>query len=400
MKLHNYRYLTIEYKLRKAVESDKSKVLAFCSNTFRWGDYIHEVWDTWYSNPNGLLLVAEIISDDIYPGDTKFVEVADPFKLKNLTSVARRVVGLSHVCVCPTKKQIWLEGIRVDPRYRRIGIASELISRMIEYGKKIDSSIREAAAITAETNNASKCMLEKNGFKERAQWAYYTGYKENGFHTNREGLTVRKDIFKKHRGNVPVTADPTSIRRDFDVSFASKRDTDEIITFLSSSKTFNSSGRRIVQSWKWYELDLESPKIMELIARKKIIMVRTHDYRKIEGLAITNNHIYANSLGNQIQRGDGGRKEIIREEYESGYNVDDVTLFQLVYLDAPTSDSLENLLIFIAHRVMSSGKFDRIQLFIPNQVHNKGSDFYEIADVLAKFGISKSERFSLYIRSL
>jgi ribosomal protein S18 acetylase RimI-like enzyme len=351
-------------------------------------------------NPNGLLLVAEIISNDIYPCDTKFVEVADPFEGKNLTSVASQVVGVSHVYVCPNKKQIWLEGIRVDPKYRRIGVGSELIRQMIEYGKKIDSGIREAAAITAETNVASKCMLEKNGFQERAQWAHYSGYKENAFETNKEGLTIKKDIFKNHLGSVPVTADFTSVRRDIDVSFASKKDTDEIITFLSSSKTFNSSGRRIVQSWKWYELDLESRKIMELIASKKIIIVRTHDYRKIEGLAITKNHIYANSLMDQIGRGDEGCKQIVSEEYDSECNVDDDTLFQLVYLDAPTSDSLENLLIFVVRRVMSSGKFDRIQLFIPNQAHNEGPDFYEIADVLAKFGISKSERFLLYVRSL
>ena len=400
MKLHNQRYLNIEYKLRKAVESDKSKVLAFCSNTFRWGDYIHEVWDTWYLNPNGMLLVAEIISNDICPGDTKFVEAADPLEVKSLTSVAHQVVGLSHVYVCPKKKQIWLEGIRIDPRYRRFGIASELIGRMIEYGKKVDSSIREAAAITAETNIASKCMLEKHGFQERAQWAYYTGYRENGFQTNIDGLTVKRNIFKKHRGKVPATADPTSICRDVDVSFASRKDIDEIITFLSRSKTFNSSGRRIVQSWKWYELDLESPKIMELIARKKIIIVRTHDYRKIEGLAITNNHIHANSRVDQIQSGDEGRKQIIGEEYDSRHNVDDDTLFQLVYLDTPTSESLENLLIFVVHWVMSSGKFDRIQVFMPDQAHNENSDFYEIADVLAKFGISKSERFLLYIRLL
>jgi GNAT superfamily N-acetyltransferase len=351
-------------------------------------------------NPNGLLLVAEIISNDRYPGDTKFVEVADPFELKNVTSVARQVVGLSHVYVCPKKKQIWLEGIRIDPRYRRIGIASDLINRMIEYGKKIDSSLREAAAITAETNIASRCMLERNGFRERAQWAYYSGFKEIGFQTNKEGLTAMKDMFKKYRGIVPATADPISFRRCFDVSFASRREIDEIITFLSNSKTFKSSGRRIVQSWRWYELDLKSPNIMELITRKKIIIVRTRDCRKIEGLAITNDHIYANSLVDQKQRADKGCKQIISEEYESGYNVDDDTLFQLVYLDTPTSDSMENLLFFVVHRVMSSGKFNRIQLFIPNQVHNESSDYYEIADVLAKFGISKSERFLLYVRSL
>jgi hypothetical protein len=41
------------------MQSDKKDVLRFCINTFEWGDYIEQVWDVWYSDPNGYLIVAE-----------------------------------------------------------------------------------------------------------------------------------------------------------------------------------------------------------------------------------------------------------------------------------------------------------------------------------------------------
>ena len=266
-------------------------------------------------------------------------------------------------------------------------------------GKRKTLISERQTAITTETNIASKRMLEKNGFRERAQWTYYTGYKKNGHQTNIDGLVNSKDIFENNRGSVP-TSDTTTFCRNMHVSFASIDDIDEIITFLSRSKTFDSSGRRFVQSWKWYELDLESSKILELIARKKIIVVRTKDNKKIGGLAITNNHILENSWIEQIQSGDEGQKQLTSEEDDSGNNVDEDASFQLVYLDAPTSASLENLLVFVVNWVISSGKFDRIQLFMPNQMHNEKSDFYEISDVLAKFAISKSEGFLLYVRCM
>ena len=55
------------------------------------------------------------------------VEAADALEVRSLTSNARQVVGVSHAYVCPKRKQVWLEGIRINPKYRRNGIASELI---------------------------------------------------------------------------------------------------------------------------------------------------------------------------------------------------------------------------------------------------------------------------------
>ncbi|MGC2309967.1 MAG: hypothetical protein WA461_16305, partial [Nitrososphaeraceae archaeon] len=64
---------------------------------------------------------------------------------------------------------------------------------------------------------------------------------------------------------------------------------------------------------------------------------------------------------------------------------------------APTSASLKKLLVFVVNIVLSSSLFDRIQLFTPNQTNH---EFYEISEELAKFGISKSESFLLYTRSI
>lgn len=323
-------------------------MLEFCKNTFRWGDYIDEVWDTWCSDENGLLVVAEINSEDPDadgPGlyDMTVLQSGDNSYHDN------EVVGVSHAYVCPNSKQLWVEGIRINPRYRRMGIASMLIYRMIQYGISVHSSIKEAAAITAETNTSSMRMLEKNYFQKRALWTYYAWFKEKSFTTD----------FRKLR-----------ISNQMDVTCASHSDVEEITSFLSTSKTFISGGRRHVQSWKWYLLDLQSSKISELIAKKEIILVRTKELHDVVGLAITN-HICDN---------------------------DDNLSLQLVYLDARAA-ALENLLAFIMDYVISSCKINCIQLFCPKQVYGDSYEFNE-ADVLAKFGMSRLERFFLYTRRI
>lgn len=319
-------------------------MLGFCKNTFRWGDYIDEVWDTWCSDGNGLLVVAEIDSKD--PDDDMSVLQSGDISYH---FIANEVVGVSHVYACPDRKQLWVEGIRINPRYRRMGIASMLIYRMIQYGISVQSSIREAAAITAETNTPSMRMLEKNYFQKIALWTYYTWSKEKGFTTDFQGLRTANQM---------------------NVTYASQSDVAEISSFLSTSKTFISGGRRHVQSWKWYVLELQSSKISELIAKKEIILVRTKELHDVVGLAITD-HVCDNEDNHSLQ---------------------------LVYLDARAA-ALENLLAFILDYVISSRKINSIQLFSPKQVYSDGNEYNE-ADVLARFGISRLEKFLLYTKKI
>jgi len=73
--------------IREAIAKDKLEILKFCKNTFSWGDYIEHVWDFWVSE--GSLLVCEIQ----FP------------------------VGVCHAFY--SKDQIWIEGIRIDPNFRK-----------------------------------------------------------------------------------------------------------------------------------------------------------------------------------------------------------------------------------------------------------------------------------------
>ena len=44
--------------IRMPIPSDKNQILSFCENTFSWGDYIHEVWDSWEKD-DGLVIIEE-----------------------------------------------------------------------------------------------------------------------------------------------------------------------------------------------------------------------------------------------------------------------------------------------------------------------------------------------------
>ena len=80
--------------IREATDRDKSPILKFCKDTFSWGDYIEYVWDFWLSE--GSLFVCEKQSP----------------------------IGICHAFY--SKDQIWIEGIRIDPNFRKQKIASQL----------------------------------------------------------------------------------------------------------------------------------------------------------------------------------------------------------------------------------------------------------------------------------
>ena len=74
-------------EIREANISDKNSVLKFCKNTFSWGDYIEKVWSSWLDEGNLFLF-----------------EKQSP-------------VGICHAFY--SENQIWIEGIRIDPKHRR-----------------------------------------------------------------------------------------------------------------------------------------------------------------------------------------------------------------------------------------------------------------------------------------
>ena len=112
--------------IRRARPSDKKVVLGFCRRTWgEWGDYIDKVWDEWVKDKRGFFAVA---------------------------SLGERPIGTAKLTVL-NKREMWFEGLRVDPSLRGMGISHLLTAFLArEALKRCAETVRYA---TGARNRAS-----------------------------------------------------------------------------------------------------------------------------------------------------------------------------------------------------------------------------------------------------
>jgi len=198
-------------KIRKAIISDKKEVLKFCKNTFSWGDYISEVWNIWISR--GILLV--ILEND-------------------------KPIAISHAIILPLIKQVWIEGIRVNEKYRRKGCAQKLIKKSEDFAKK--QNCTKSQMLIESKNCRSLSLAAKLNYKKNQRWNYYcTNPKKNSSKTTVQILNTNK------------------IPRNF----------------FSGSKFY-------VDSWRWIPFDKKS--ITHLVKKKRIIVSQSN--KSINAIAV------------------------------------------------------------------------------------------------------------------
>ena len=128
--------------IRAPVISDKEKILAFCQNTFSWGDYVNEVYDSWIDE--GELAILE---QDGMP------------------------IGMCHGVTYLDERMLWIEGIRIHHDYRRNGLAEKII-QYIERNAK-NSGIIYASMLIESENKPSLSLAEKTGYHIQAKWNYF-----------------------------------------------------------------------------------------------------------------------------------------------------------------------------------------------------------------------------------
>lgn len=308
-------------EIRHALKADKEKVLKFCINTFEWGDYIDKAWDLWYSDRNGLLLVVE---DDKGNGIDK--------------GKRSSVIALGHASLCPNGKFVWLEGIRVDPNYRRRSIATGLLNRMLSYGQKQGAT--QASAIVAHNNIASQSMMKRNGFAAISKWSYF-----------------RTDKIHEIENKVSTAS-----------KVASGDDAKMISNYLGQSQVYKASGETYVNSWRWYFLDPYSNTLIDLIKSDRILI---NGNGQIEGLAIIN-RATNNNIGNIIEN---------------------KNTFQIVYIDTTSALVLKDLVslaISLIHK--EDNLCDRIQIYIPQTSY--------VSTAMEQLGIKESEQYLLYKKEI
>jgi predicted N-acetyltransferase YhbS len=97
--------------IRPARPDDRPAMERICAHTWDWGDYIPEVWDDW-------LAAGSHSGGGVFVGET-----------------GGWVVALSQITF-QTPDQVWLAGMRVDPDYRRQGIAGRLLDHSLAHARK------------------------------------------------------------------------------------------------------------------------------------------------------------------------------------------------------------------------------------------------------------------------
>jgi GNAT superfamily N-acetyltransferase len=174
--------------IRKARLHDKKPILNFCQKTFSWGDYIANVWDSWFSKGN--LIVIELDG---------------------------KAIGICNISF--SKNQIWLEGLRINPKFRRRGYGKRLIIKAEKIAKKTRKKI--SRMLIAQQNTKSLSLAKSLGYKIEDRWWLYN-------------LKPKKQI--------------TKIRRISNLK--------QIENFLSSN-TYS-------ESWEWLPLDrITIPKLIK-----------------------------------------------------------------------------------------------------------------------------------------
>ena len=179
--------MSISYTIRQAISDDRSTVLEFCQNTFSWGDYIDQVWDHWLKH--GTLLVYD----------------------------TGRPVGMCHCST--TKSQMWFEGVRVSPDFRRQGIATKLLAHAEQIG--IANNAYTSCMLVEYNNAASIAMAKSMKYHILDTWNFYSLSANTNHNTN-------------HNSDY-------NLDYNTDIIFADTIDNTKYTCY--------------VESWRWLELD-------------------------------------------------------------------------------------------------------------------------------------------------
>ena len=337
---------TTTTKFRIATDHDKDYVLDFCKNTFSWGDYIDRVWDIWITEPNSIFLVAVNVNEN---------KVEKP-------------IAISHGILIP-EKIIWIEGIRVDPEYRSHKLATNMSLHILDYARK--NGALHSSAIVSISNEKSKGLMEKLGFKVISTWSY---------------LSIKPIILPELNNNNNFITDNSS-----SIKVANLEEYQSVLNYLNQSNIFKASGKKFVNSWRWYDLTED---ILRMMINNKQVIILVHN-----DLHEDNNSIQKKGEEKKKVRGIA----IIDEEgYWNNQNI-----LQFVYIDSDSDDLLLSIvkksleLIILKEnnkndnkkKYFENNKYERVQIFSPFPI-KKNSLIFQ------KFNVNFSEQFLLYHKEI
>ncbi len=147
-------------RIRAAQPGDRRAVRALCGRIWS-DDYVPLAFDAWVRDRKGRFWVA--IEDG-------------------------RVIGIAKLTLS-SDREAWLHALRVDPTYRRRGVATALLQHRLERARRLGA--RVARLDTAEDNIAVHRLMRRFGFHRIARVSHYSAQAATG---ERPRLATRVEV--------------------------------------------------------------------------------------------------------------------------------------------------------------------------------------------------------------
>jgi ribosomal protein S18 acetylase RimI-like enzyme len=226
--MKNKEGIMSERNVRPAQAADRDAILAFCAHTWEWGDYIDHVWDAWFHDPAGCMLVA---------------------------TANGQPVGMIHM-VMPSEHDAWLQGLRVDPNFRNQGLA-----KMLNDAALLEAMRRGAtyARLTIDSKNTPSLRLV-----ERSFWRQIGAF----------AICSASALPVAQRG----------ASQEERTRLATLDDLDDIIDYLNSSSNFPLTGGIYYAGFTGVPISEEL--LQARIADRQVYLLRR--WERLDGLAIAN----------------------------------------------------------------------------------------------------------------
>src|SRR5712692_3471138 len=213
-------------EVRPARPEDREAVLAFCRQTWEWGDYIEYVWDEWLHDARGVLFVV---------------------------TVEGKPAGIANMRML-NETDAWLEGIRVDPAHRQQGLAAALHEATLAEAMRRGAT--NARLITESVNTRAISLVERSFVRRMGAFGLYHA--------------------------TPEIAPP---KRQYSLDapqLATLADVDDIIDYLNTSNIFPAIGGLYYQGFTAYAI---SASLLEAkVSAQQVYVLRR--WNRLDGLAI------------------------------------------------------------------------------------------------------------------
>lgn len=131
----------MEPTIRPARSGDLKAIAGFTTETFEWGDYIADVFNDWLTAQESRVMVAADVDDSVL-------------------AVGRGLLLSST--------ELWLQGMRVHPDWRRQGLGSAVAGALIDWARNEGALVARLGV--EQWNTAAQQQVESMGFRDVGSW--------------------------------------------------------------------------------------------------------------------------------------------------------------------------------------------------------------------------------------